>query len=35
LDNCENHAVAHYFPNTDKEFHLGFVEYNDQLKINK
>jgi len=28
-DNCENYAIAHYFPNTDKEFHLGFIEFDD------
>ena len=33
LDNCENHAIAHYFPNTDKEFHLGFIEYDDQGQL--
>jgi len=33
LDNCENHAITHYFPNTDKEFHLGFVEYDDQGQL--
>ncbi len=33
LDNCENHAVTHYFPNTDKEFHLGFVEFDDQGQL--
>jgi hypothetical protein len=32
-DNCENHAIAHYFPNTDKEFHLGFIEYDDQGQL--
>lgn len=29
-DNCENNAIVHYFPNTHKEFHLGFIEYDDQ-----
>jgi hypothetical protein len=33
LDNCENHAIAQYFPNTDKEFHLGFIEYDDQGQL--
>jgi len=33
LDNCENHAVTHYFPNTDKEFHLGFIEFDDQGQL--
>jgi hypothetical protein len=33
LDNCENHAIAQYFPNTDKEFHLGFVEFDDQGQL--
>ena len=33
LDNCEKHAIAHYFPNTDKEFHLGFIEYDDQGQL--
>ena len=33
LDNCENHVIAHYFPNTSKEFHLGFIEYDDQGQI--
>ncbi len=33
LDNCENHAITHYFPNTSKEFHLGFVEYDDQGQL--
>jgi len=32
-DNCENHAITHYFPNTDKEFHLGFIEYDDQGQL--
>ena len=32
-NNCENHAIAHYFPNTDKEFHLGFVEFDDQGQL--
>jgi Alpha/beta hydrolase of unknown function (DUF900) len=32
-DNCEDHAIAHYFPNTDKEFHLGFIEYDDQGQL--
>jgi len=31
--NCENYAVTHYFPNTDKEFHLGFIEFNDQGQL--
>jgi len=33
LDNCENHAVTQYFPNTDKEFHLGFIEFDDQGQL--
>jgi len=33
LDNCENHAIAQYFPNTDKEFHLGFIEFDDQGQL--
>jgi hypothetical protein len=33
LDNCENHAIAHYFPNTGKDFHLGFIEFNDQGQL--
>ncbi len=33
LDNCEDHAITHYFPNTSKEFHLGFVEYDDQGQL--
>jgi len=28
-DNCENYAITHYFPNTAKEFHLGFIEFDD------
>jgi len=32
-DDCENHAITHYFPNTDKEFHLGFIEYDDQGQL--
>ncbi len=33
LDNCEKNAIAHHFPNTDKEFHLGFIEYDDQGQL--
>ena len=33
LDNCENYAIAHYFPTTSKEFHLGFIEYDDQGQL--
>ena len=33
LDNCENHAIAQYFPNTNKEFHIGFVEFDDQGQL--
>ena len=33
LNKCENHAVVHHFPNTDKEFHLGFIEYDDQGQL--
>jgi hypothetical protein len=33
LDNCEDHAIAQYFPNTGKEFHLGFVEFDDQGQL--
>ena len=33
LDNCENNAIARHFPNTDKEFHLGFIEYDDQGQL--
>ena len=27
--NCENHTSAEYFPNTSKEFHLAFIEFDD------
>jgi hypothetical protein len=33
LDNCEDYAVTQYFPNTDKEFHLGFIEFDDQGQL--
>ena len=33
LNKCENHAIAQYFPNTDKEFQLGFIEYDDQGQL--
>jgi len=33
LDNCENYAITHYFPNTGKEFHLGFIEFDDQGQL--
>lgn len=33
LDNCERHAIKHFFPDTDKEFHLGFIEYDDQGQL--
>ncbi len=33
LGNCEAHAITHYFPNTGKEFHLGFIEFNDQGQL--
>jgi len=33
LGNCENYAVTQYFPNTGKEFHLGFVEFDDQGQL--
>jgi hypothetical protein len=29
LGNCENHTIAQYFPNTDKEYHLAFIEFDD------
>jgi hypothetical protein len=33
LDDCENHVIAHYFPNTDKEFQIGFIEFDDQGQL--
>ncbi len=33
LDNCESHAITQYFPNTGKEFYLGFVEFDDQGQL--
>jgi hypothetical protein len=33
LDNCEDYAVTQYFPNTDKEFHLAFIEFDDQGQL--
>ena len=33
LDNCEDYAVTQYFSNTDKEFHLGFIEFDDQGQL--
>ena len=33
LGNCEDYAIANYFPNTSKEFHLGFIEFDDQGQL--
>ena len=33
LGKCENYAVTQYFPNTDKEFHLSFIEFDDQGQL--
>ena len=33
LNKCENHAVTQHFPDTDKEFQLGYIEYDDQGQL--
>jgi Alpha/beta hydrolase of unknown function (DUF900) len=33
LGKCENYAVTHYSPNTDKEFHIGIIEFDDQGQL--
>ena len=32
---CEKHAISNHHSNSDQEFHLGFIEYNDQGQLRK